>query len=173
MRFERITTTEHKLYKKALELYCNSFPVHEQRNSASQARILEDVAYYFNVIYDEDVFIGLLLYWETLGFIYVEHFCISPIMRNQKYGEKSLQLLCQQEKTIILEIDPPVDAISLRRKVFYERNGFVENTYPHIHPPYQKQYKGHNLMVMSSPAEISPDVYESFKYYLDNHVMKN
>ena len=28
---------------------------------------------------------------------------------------------------MILEIDPPVDDISIRRRGFYERSGFVEN----------------------------------------------
>ena len=172
MRFERITTIEHNLYEKALELYCESFPAHEQRNAASQAKILRDEEYHFNLIYDDDIFVGLLLCWETADFIYVEHFCISSEMRNQKYGQKALDLLCQQEKTVILEIDPPNETIAIRRKEFYERNGFVENIYSHIHPPYDTGNKGHQLMVMSYPNKISPIEYDAFKSYLDHRVMK-
>lgn len=173
MRFERISNIEHPMYEKALELYSISFPAHEQRESVSQTQILSDGEYYFSLIYDEDIFVGLLLYWETLDYIYVEHFCILPEMRNNHYGQKSLELLGQRKKTVILEIDPPSDAVSVRRKGFYERNGFVENPYSHAHPPYHKGNVGHTLVVMSSPTSITRTEYDDFKHYLDYYVMKD
>lgn len=129
MRFERLTNEKHEMYKKALELYSISFPSHEQRDMVSQTKILNDDDYYFNLIYDEEAFVGLALCWETKSFVYVEHFCILPEMRNKKYGQKVLQLLRQNGRMVILEIDPPVDVNSIRRKRFYERGGFVENPY--------------------------------------------
>lgn len=39
-------------------------------------------------------------------------------MRNKQYGQKTLSLLAKQGKTLILEIDPPKDGISKRRKGF-------------------------------------------------------
>lgn len=60
-------------------------------------------------------------------------------MRNKQYGQKTLSLLAKQGKTLILEIDPPKDDISKRRKGFYERCGFTENFFTHIHPPYHKE----------------------------------
>ena len=136
MNLERITSPLHPLYKQALELYQISFPFHEQREAFSQAAILHDDAYHFDLIYDAGTFVGLVLYWESLDYIYIEHFCILPEMRNKQYGRRALSLLKMRQKTLILEIDPPIDAISVRRKGFYERCGFVENPYPHIHPPY-------------------------------------
>ena len=47
MRFDRITDTQHEIYKKAMELYANSFPMHEQREAKSQAAILGDSEYHF------------------------------------------------------------------------------------------------------------------------------
>lgn len=88
MKFERITDAENSMYEKALELYRASFPLHEQREAASQARILGDEAYHFNLIYDGDIYVGLLLCWETRDFIYVEHFCILPEMRNRAIWPK-------------------------------------------------------------------------------------
>lgn len=52
MRFERITDASHAMYSEAMTLYCESFPVHELRESASQERILHDMAYHFNLAYD-------------------------------------------------------------------------------------------------------------------------
>lgn len=173
MNLERITTSLHPLYQRALELYKISFPLHEQRETFSQEAILQDGAYHFDLIYDADIFVGLILYWEQVDYIYIEHFCILPEMRNRQYGQKALALLAEQHKTLILEIDPPVNEVSVRRKGFYERCGFVENPYPHIHPPYHKGNTGHELVIMSSPALISQAEYEAFRAYLQNKIMKD
>ena len=70
-------------------------------------------------------------------------------MRNKQYGQKTLSFLAKQGKTLILEIDPPKDDISKRRKGFYERCGFTENFFTHIHPPYHKINEGHELTIMT------------------------
>ena len=58
MKIHRITQASDPLYPKALQLYSISFPPHEQRESASQARILANPAYHFDVICDNGEFIG-------------------------------------------------------------------------------------------------------------------
>ena len=76
-------------------------------------------------------------------------------------------------KTVILEIDPPVDAIAQRRKGFYERCGFVENPYSHIHLPCHQRNAGHEFIIMSSPQMLKSDECERFQHYLQNTVMKD
>lgn len=171
MRLERLTAAEHEMYARAMELYCQSFPFHEQREGASQARIMGHEEYQFNLIYDGDEFAGLMLCWETARFIYVEHFCILPDLRNKKYGQRALELLRERGKPVILEIDPPVDELSLRRKSFYERAGYRENPFSHVHPPYHAGYSGHSLMVMSCPEPLSEELYQEFDRYLKAVVM--
>ena len=92
-------------------------------------------------------------------------------MRNRHYGQKILAAM--QKQPLILDIDPPVDAIARRRKGFYERCGFVENPYSHIHPPYHQGNAGHELIIMSSPQMLKSDEYERFRRYLQNTVMKD
>ncbi len=94
-------------------------------------------------------------------------------MRNKQYGQKVLSLLEKRGKTLLLEIDPPEDVLSRRRKGFYERCGFRENAFDHIHPPYHKGKEGHRLVVMTAPKEISPEVFDAFRRYLEGYVMKN
>lgn len=171
MRFERLTTTEHPRYTEAMELYRISFPFHEQREADSQSQIMSHKDYRFNLIYDENQFVGLVLCWETEHFIYVEHFCILPAMRNKKYGQKALELLNQKGKTVILEIDPPVDEVSVRRKSFYERVNFKANSYEHCHPAYHTGYAGHHLVVMSCPEPLSQACYNAFDQFLKTVVM--
>ena len=173
MRFERITDESHAMYSAAIALYRGSFPAHELRESASQARILHDPAYHFNLAYDGDSFVGLALCWEREEYIYVEHLCILPQLRGRAYGSAVLSLLADAGKYVILEIDPPVDDISVRRRGFYERNGFVVNPYAHVHPPYHAGKQGHDLVVMSRPAVLTREEYDRFAGYLAGHIMKD
>lgn len=171
MEFHRITQVNDPLYEKALRLYGISFPTHEQRENLSQVRILQQESYHFDVICDNGEFIGEILYWDIGGTYYIEHFCVLPAMRNKHYGQKILN--AYQVTPLILEIDPPVDDVSIRRKGFYERCGFIENPYTHIHPAYHKENVGHTLVIMSSPKILETDEYERFNHYLQNTVMKN
>ena len=58
MRLERVTDSSHPMYNEALRLYQISFPYHEQREELSQKRILGDSEYCFDLVYDEDRFVG-------------------------------------------------------------------------------------------------------------------
>ena len=118
MTLERVTSPDHPCYGAALALYRVSFPFHEQRAAPSQARILREGDYHFTLLRDGDAFVGLLLFWEAGGFRYIEHFCIRPELRNRRYGQRALALLAADGVPLLLEIDPPVDELSRRRKGF-------------------------------------------------------
>lgn len=171
MNFTRLTSTDDSMYETAMVLYGSSFPSHEQRAQTSQREILSCEEYHFDLIYDEEVFVGMVLYWETEEFIYVEHFCIDPKHRNKKYGQKAMDLLGEKGKTVILEIDPPADDISIRRQGFYQRAGYHVNPFPHVHPAYHKGNQGHSLVVMSFPVPLTAADYDDFDSYLKTVVM--
>ena len=173
MTLTRITDPRHPDYAAALALYAISFPPHEQRSAPSQAAIMQDPAYHFTAVYDVGNFVGLVLYWETAEFLYIEHLCIQPSQRNHHFGARVLSRLAGLGKPVILEIDPPADAVSIRRRSFYLRNGFFENPYPHVHPPYHPENHGHHLILLSSPRAITPAEYDCFSTYLRKHVMQN
>lgn len=173
MEFRRLITSDHNMYKEAMGLYKSSFPDHEQRESYLQTRIMGNGEYHFNLIYDNNIWIGMILWWETADFIYVEHFCIVPEMRSKRYGQRALALLKKEGKKIILEIDPPVDDISVHRKAFYERSGYQANEFAHVHSPYKRGLKGHSLVVMSSPELLTEAEYNTFNNYLRTVVMQN
>ena len=172
MEFQRLTADDHDAYEKALDLYRNSFPLHEQRTAESQARIMKDAAYHFDLICEAGRWAGILLYWETEDFLYVEHFAMLPSVRGRGYGQRALELLGASGKCVILEIDPPLDAVSIRRKAFYERAGYRTNPFAHVHPPYRREFRGHRLVVMSYPARIPEAQYRAFSDYLKTVVME-
>lgn len=171
MHFERLCGSQHALYGQAMELYGASFPLHEQRPALSQAAALRHPEYHFELIFEGPEWVGLLLCWHAAQFIYVEHFCIRPQLRGRQYGQKAMELLAAQAKPIILEIDPPVDEVSLRRRGFYQRAGYHQNSFPHRHPPYRQGYQAHPLVVMSYPGPLGGAQYQAFAQYLRHTVM--
>ncbi|WP_391857290.1 GNAT family N-acetyltransferase [Vibrio cidicii] len=170
--FERVYGPRHSCFDRAFNLYQNSFPVYEQRFKIDQIDVLSDCEYHFELVMSEGEFLGILLTWETTDFIYIEHLAIVPEKRGYNIGSYVLDCLKQSaEKPVILEIDPPKDPVSIKRKEFYEKSGFIESLLTHKHPPYRIGWDAHELKIMSYP-QISDEVYLSFKNYLENHVMK-
>lgn len=171
MEFSRLTSANDVLFKKAFDLYKVSFPEHEQREFENQTAVLNNSAYHCDVILEKDVFVGIIFYWETPRYAYIEHFAIDPGMRGNSMGSRCLKKFCDRHGLVILEIDPPVEPISIRRKNFYMRLGFQENNYQHKHPAYRKQNLPHELTVMSFPRCISEIEYMEFNEYLKKTIM--
>ena len=171
MEFTPLTDPADGRLPEALALYAQSFPLHEQRQAQSQRDILAHPDYRFDLLYDDGSFVGLLLYWETADFAYVEHFCTLPALRGRGLGAQALEQLARRGKTVVLEIDPPVDALSLRRRGFYLRAGFCENAFAHVHPPYREEFSGHELVVLSRPRPLTETEYRRFAAYLQSTVM--
>ena len=69
-------------------------------------------------------------------------------------------------KTIILEIDPPKDEISVRRRGFYERNGFKLNDFELFAPAYTRGGSDFELKIMTYPGKISKELYDDFYEFL-------
>ena len=105
--------------------------------------------------------------------MYIEHYAIIDKVRGQGYGTRLLgELIASTNKTVILEIDPVVDEISQKRLRFYRALGFVENDFPHVHPPYQGKFHGHQLKVLSSGRKIKEAEYQQFNQDLKLIVME-
>lgn len=171
MELLRITDITDPRFSESMGYYKLSFPLHEQREEQSQREIMGDEAYHFYVALEGGRAVGSILCWETEEFIYVEHFYVYPAERGKGFGTQILRLLGEKGRIVILEIDPPVDAVSVRRRAFYERCGFSVNPYDHVHPPYHHGNHGHELVVMSYPRSISKAQYDVFNAYLRDRVM--
>ena len=102
MELIRLTDGADPRYARARALYQESFPYHEQREEASQRKILDAPEYQYNLIYDGDLWAGLLLCWETETFIYVEHFCTFPELRGRSYGQRALAELAHRVGAVMV-----------------------------------------------------------------------
>ena len=170
MRLERLSSNNSHFFNRAFALYQSAFPIEERRDDLEQQRVLKKYAYHFDLILNDSVFIGIMLYWETDDFVYLEHFATCPDLRGRGYDKIALDLLKLKNKTIILEIEPPVDEMTQRRYAFYKRNGFVMNPYYHIQAKYHLGDKDFELKILSYPNILTKEEYRSFYEYMTREI---
>lgn len=124
------------------DLYMQSFPVHEQRLRERQEGVLGHPEYHCDLLCQGETRVGLLMWWAGPGFLLCGAFRHRPQLRGQSWGSRALREFLAEGDPVVLEIDPPEDPVSRRRKGFYEGLGLVSNPWPHIHPPYRLEFSG-------------------------------
>lgn len=158
-------------WDEAWTLYEKSFPRCERWNGEAYDRALDDPLFEADGIWRGSELVGILFHWNAGGYRYVEHLAVSTHLRNQNFGSLVLSAFCRKVGRVILEIDPPVDDISVRRQHFYERLGFVANPYEYIHPSFSKPFHQHHLVLMSYPEAIVPDTARKFADFVREKVL--
>ena len=170
MTFERLYGEESPLFDIAFALYEEAFPVYERRDSFEQKRALNNSNYHFDVIKEDDEMLGIIFYWDLDDLIFLEHFATKPHLRGNGIGARAIELLKAKGKTILLEIEPPEDEITIRRFNFYKRNGFVLNNHHHIQAKYHLGDEDCELKILSYPEEISEERYRKFYEYMTREI---
>lgn len=156
MKFISVTDSKHPLFEAAWKIYNEAFPVEERRSLQQQEHILQIPAYHFDVAVYEEKVIGILLWWDFEEMVYVDHFATDTNIRGAGLGKMILQEFMQKtHKPILLEVEPPVEEIQLRRIRFYERLDFILNDHPYQQPPYHKGGIPIDLQLMSFPRAIT------------------
>lgn len=164
----RVLTPGSPVLEQARRLYLEAFPAEERRDGENM--LPENPRFFPAVLSREKEYCGIMFYWESRDFIFLEHFAVEPGLRNRGLGAQALELLKQLGKPIILEIEPPEDSLTRRRKAFYERSGFRANPWAHIQPKYRPEDPGLPLMLLSCPEAIGEDTWREFEAFLDENV---
>lgn len=170
MELIRLTDQNSQYFKRAFELYESAFPNEERRDDLEQQRVLKKKDYHFDLIMDNGEFIGVMLYWETNEFVFLEHFTTCKELRGKGFGKKALDLLKEKNKTILLEIEPPIDEMTKRRYGFYKRNDFLMNPYYHIQAKYHLGDADLELKILSYPQVLTKQEYLSFYEYMTREI---
>lgn len=170
MECKRITRQEDPLFEGAHALYEAAFPRAERRDMEEISRILQNEDYHMDVLMEGKTLLGILFYWQTEDYIFLEHFATMAHLRNQGLGSRALGLLQQKKKPIILEIEPPVDELTNHRYGFYRRNGFVMNPFDHIQAQLRREDPPLSLKILSWPGQVSPSMYRSFVEYMNRYI---
>lgn len=170
MKLERLCEKNQNLFKDAFALYESAFPPEERRDSTEQQRVMHKENYHFDLIMHDDTCLGVMLYWETDQFVFLEHFTTFPSVRGNGFGAEALDLLKAKGKTVILEIEDPVNELTERRFNFYKRNGFFMTPHHHIQAKYRPGDEDLMLKILSYPHMISVDEYLQFQDYMTKEI---
>ena len=100
IRLQPISTSDLQHYKFMEELLIDSFPPEEYRQ-LEQLREYTDRTgnFHNNIIFDDDLPVGFITYWDFDSFYYVEHFATNPALRNGGYGKPHAGILMQLFET--------------------------------------------------------------------------
>ena len=121
MEFLKIKPLDTIRWNEVWKLYEESFPLAERRKMEDHIRASENRQFFPLSAWDEDRLIGIIFYWEWDTYRYIEYLAVNPEIRSQGFGSQILRSICDSGHTIILEIDPLVNDLSVRRLQFYER----------------------------------------------------
>ena len=170
MILQRLSDENRHHFSDAFALYESAFPEAERRNICEQERALTNPNYHFDLILEGDILLGVMLYWETDEFVFLEHFATKPEIRGKGVGASALNLLIAKGKTVLLEIEPPINEITNRRYDFYKRSGFVMNPYYHIQAKYHLGDEDLELKILSYPEVLTEKQYRDFYEYMTREI---
>lgn len=175
--FRRITDTQDPMWPKAWQLCLDSFPACERRDMESHIKaMMSDPEFYCCAVRDEtQQFVGIIFFWiYNDQYLFIEHLAVDNSIRSGGWGTLILDACkcLHHECLILLEIEPPVDELTIRREKFYLRSGFVLNPHEHIHPSFDEPRHPHPLMIMSYPRMMTEAEFTAFRRYTFNHILQ-
>ncbi|MCL6445071.1 MAG: GNAT family N-acetyltransferase [Alicyclobacillus sp.] len=104
------------------ERLAEHFPAHEMKSKAQMEDLIAHHQHYHVHTTDNVV----VAYAEFPDFIFIDYLLVNPNTRGKGIGSRVLEAFKRKGKTIVVEVEPPdaEDQNTLRRKRFYEKNGF-------------------------------------------------
>ncbi len=172
MEYLRIDPGEQERWNSVWSLYEESFPVAERRKMEDHLLACTDERFFPLSAWDGGRLAGLLFFWEWKGYRYLEHLAVAAPLRGQGFGSEMLRYLRDSEHTIILEIDPLVNELSVRRLQFYERAGFTLTPYRFLHLPYRLEAQPQELLILSYPQMITKEAHTDFLRFVNEEVIR-
>ena len=91
-------------------------------------------------------------------------------MHGKGYGSQIIKKIRDSEFTIILEIYPLINELSVRILQFYEQAGFQLTPYRFMHLPYRLDGEPQELLILSYPKMITKEQHQDFLSFIDSHV---
>lgn len=172
MKFVRIEQKDKEKWDKVWELYEKSFPLAERRRLEDHLRAMNDDHFYPMSIWNSNELIGIAFYWQWDNYRYIEYMAVSPELHGQGHGSQIIKHLREAHHTVILEIDPLINELSVRRLQFYERAGFTLTPYRFIHLPYRLGTSTQELLILSYPKMITKEQHLDFLNFINKRVIE-
>ena len=172
MEFLLIGSDESERWNSVWKLYEESFPLAERRKIEDHLLATADERFFPLSVWDAGQLVGLMFFWEWDSYRYLEHLAVHPDLRGHGYGSQMLRYLRDSEHTIILEIDPLINELSVRRLQFYERAGYTLTPYRFVHLPYRLEAQPQELLILSYPNMITKEQHNDFLRFVNEEVIR-
>ena len=120
-------------YNTIKQIYNEAFPINERFPINYLYKKANNKDVNFNSVYDNDKLIGIIYTISKDNLLFILYFAVNNAYRGKGYGSKILEFLKQKynDYTILLEIEQLDKNANnynqrLKRKAFYEKNGFYD-----------------------------------------------
>lgn len=134
------------------QIYEDSFPSDERREWLEISELIQQPNFNIYRIFINDELIGLISVWNLSQVIFIEHFAIHKKWHGKSLGTQVINLvITETDKTVIVEVEEPINDTAQRRIVFYERLGFVVCNGIYYQPPYSAEKNKVKMLLMSYP----------------------
>ena len=170
MEFISIKQKDNEKWDKVWKLYEMSFPVAERRKLRDHIRACENEYFHPLSVWENNELLGIVFYWQWDNYRYIEYLAVAPELHGRGYGAQIIKHIRDSEHIIMLEIDPLINELSVRRLQFYERAGFTLTPYRFMHLPYRLDGAPQELLILSYPKMISKEQHNDFLEFIDGHV---
>jgi len=171
IEFKKIENSSDPFFGKMYELYRSAFPAVERRSLGSLEQILNyDKNFEMDALLKDGDFVGFFNFWTFERFVFGEHFAIDPKMRGQNIGSEVVKTFVSKiNLPVVLEVEMPTDAQSIRRIDFYERLNFKVLSHNYAQPYYDGSGKLLPMLLMSNNYHFADKHFSLIK----NTVYKN
>lgn len=168
---ENMITDNHALlihpemFDSFWEIMTESFPENERKTSEEYIKQLRNEHFAIKLQTDTSANIqGFIGYWQLDGRLFVEHFAVSSKYRNQGLGGTIFSRFLESTTLpVVLEVEPPQDELARRRIKFYERFGFVLNSFPYLQPSYHPGGNAVELRLMTNDNKLTEVQFRSLR----------
>lgn len=171
MEYLRIDPNDRARWDSVWGLYEESFPVAERRKKEDHLRAHDDNRFFPISAWEGEELVGLMFFWEWDSYRYLEYLAVNPKLRGQSFGSQMLNHLRDSGHTVILEIDPLINELSVRRLQFYERAGYSLTPYRFMHLPYRIGAESQELLILNYPKMISKEQHNDFLRFVNEEVI--
>lgn len=171
-QIHQINDPDDQQFDEFWRIYNASFPLNEKRTLEQQTSVFNKPDYRLSVFISDYQLLGFISFWTTPEFIFIEHLAVAPELRNRGIGKTILEPFIENySQPVILEIELPVDNLTIGRLHFYESLGFQLNEHEHSQPPYHKEDEPVPMKILSYKKVISEISYQHFKRFQNETVM--
>ncbi len=168
-----IPNEEHVLFSALWPLYESAFPYAERRSLEEQRLIFAHTHYRLEAWAEENRLFGFIGWWQCDAWRFAEHYAIAPEARSSGYGSRFLQeWMKESDDPVVLEIEPEIDDITRRRRVFYHRLGFRYNAgIDYYQLPFHRELQPLKLWLLTWPDDMQENDFQKFYQKLKTEIM--